>query len=165
MGFDLIKSVDTDIKDVDRLLESCAIVTEDVVALCERADRWLGKILAMLNRGQNPFDSQETKEIVAGLMTIADEDNRDALNIDEKRFNLIQQFKDDQTKDYVQNIGRVNAPSLVDKLDDFVADRDKRDDLKRRLFKIQTDFSRVKDKAQVGRTPGITRKAGGMKLA
>ena len=167
MGFDLISDIRNEVDDTQRIIENCEHIDVDVTILCEEADRWIGGLIGAINAKKNPFEEPGNKELLAGLMTLADEDNREALNIDQKKFDLIQQFVDKKEgiKKYVQGIGRQHAKSIVDNLDDMVVDREKRADLKRKLFDIQTQFSRAKEKMQVGRTPGITRKAGGLKLA
>lgn len=164
MNFKLIDDINEEINTADILYENCSIITDNIELLAEEADKLIGKAIAALNAGKNPFETiPGSRELIAGLMLIAKESNRDALNINDKKFDLISQFVDekDGVKKYVSKIGTLHGKSLLKNLDSHVSQSDMRKVLAKKLTKLQQSYSTVKHRAS-----GITKQPHGVaKLA
>ena len=168
MNFELIDDIRTEVDTAELLHENCLAVTDNVVLLCEEADKLIGKAIGALRGGKNPFETVPgSRELLAGLMLLAKESNREGLNINDKKFDLISKFVDQKEgiKKYVSKVATTHGQSLLKNLDAHVAQSDKRKVLAKKLSKLQQAYSTVKH--AVGGTPGVTKKpyGGGVKLA
>ena len=165
MAFELIEDIRTEVDTADLLYENCLTITDDVALLCEEADKLIGKAIGALRGGKNPFEMNPgSRELIAGLMLLAKESNREGLNIDQKKFDLISKFVDQKEgiKKYVAKVASTHGQSLLKNLDAHVAQSDKRKILAKKLSKLQQAYSTVKHKTM----PGVTKKPHGVaKLA
>ena len=152
MSFDLINDINDEVNEVDVLLENCLATEQDVDILCEEADRVLGRTIAALKAGKNPFETMPgSRELVAGLMLLAKQTNRSALNINDKKFDLISKFVDEKegVKKFVSSLANTHAKSLLKNLDAHVGDADKRKVLAKKLTKLQQSYGTVKHKVGI----------------
>lgn len=156
--FDLVHQINENANSTRLLIESCKLTGYNVDNICEAADRWLGRVLTSLRHGKNPFDTiPGSKEIVAGLLLLNNPDNREALNIDDSKFDAMAQEleRKEGFQKYLSRIAKRHAPSLIDNLQQHVEDSNKREVLIKKLTKLQQRFSNVKQ--QAGTTPGLTK--------
>ena len=147
--YKLITSVKQENNRVNNLCENCVAAPVKTELLFEAADKLIGNVIAAINAGKNPFEILPgSDEVIAGLMLLAQEDHRDALNIPAKKFDLISQYtgEKESVKKFVAQIGRNSGPSLIKQLKVHVIDRDLRAALKRKLVNLQIEYSRAKQK-------------------
>ncbi len=147
--YKLINSVKSQTQHVENLCENCVAAPVDTAALFEAADKLLGNTIASLKSGKNPFETMPgSRDVVAGLMLLAKNTNREALNLTPKKFNLISQDISDKKiiQKYVANLAQKYGPSLIKNLDAYVIDNNRREVLIRKLVQIQSEYSRAKQK-------------------
>lgn len=150
MTFSLIDDIRNEVDDAAQLFENCLAVPHDTVLLAEEADRVIGNVIGALKAGKNPFETiPGSRDVLAGLMLLAKETNRDALNLNPKKFNLIAQFidKKEAVRKYVVDVARKHGQSLISNLDAYMSEKDKRDVLIKKLYKLQKAYSQVKQQA------------------
>ena len=155
MAFELIDDIRTEVDTAVLLYENCSAITDDITLLCEEADKEIGKVIGALRGGKNPFEMVPgSRELIAGLMLLAKESNREGLNIDQKKFDLISKFVDQKEgiKKYVRKVATTHGQSLLKNLDAHVAQSDKRKILAKKLAKLQQAYSTVKHKSMAGVT-------------
>lgn len=166
MMFNLVQQINEDANTTYYLTEMCKATGYNVDIICEAADRWIGRVLASLRHGKNPFETMPgSKEIVAGLLLLNNPNNREALNVDDEKFDAMAREleRKEGFQKYLSRIAKQHAPSLIDKLEQHVEDSNKRDILIRKLTKLQQRFSNVKQ--QAGTTPGLTKTRSTNKLS
>ena len=153
MKYDLITSVKQETKHIENLCENVQAAPVDTALLFESADKYIGGAIGALKHGKNPFETMPgSRDILAGLMLLAKETNRQALNITPKKFDIISQktSEKDSIKKYVANIAQKHGQSLIKNLDAYMASDDRRGVLTRKLVQIQTEYSRAKQKIDQG---------------
>ncbi len=102
-------ALDKEISETQNLYENCKAAPVDTSLLIEAADKLIGNTIAALKAGKNPFETMPgSQETLAGLMLLAKNTNREALNINQKKFDLISQYADekDNIKKYVAQIAK-----------------------------------------------------------
>lgn len=148
--FKLTESIKQEAEQIEILLENCNKTPYKPVLIAEAADKIIGHAIAALKAGKNPFETMPgSREILAGLMLLAKPTNRESLNMNQKKFDLItQQLGEKQAlKKYVANIAQHHGKSLVKALDAYVQEKDKREVLTKKLVQLQNAYSQVKHKA------------------
>jgi len=149
----LIQSLDKEISETQNLYENCEAAPVNTDLLIEAADILIGNAIAALKAGKNPFETiPGSQETLAGLMLLAKNTNREALNINQKKFDLVSQYVDekDNIKKYVAQLAQKHGQSLIKNLGAYVAQADKREILTKKLVQLQTAYSQVKQKAKHG---------------
>ncbi len=147
--YKLITSVKQENQHINNLCENCVAAPVNTKLLFEAADKLIGNVIAAINAEKNPFEVMPgSEEVLAGLMLLAKETNRDALNLPQKKFDVISQYvgKKESLKKYVAQIAKTNGQSLIANLKAYVVDRDRRGVLKRKLVQLQSEYSRAKQK-------------------
>lgn len=147
--YKLITSVKQENEHINNLCENCVSASIDTKLLFEAADKLIGNVIAAINAGKNPFEVMPgSEEVLAGLMLLIKKDHRDALNMPQKKFDVISQYisKKESLKKHVAQIGKTNGQSLIANIKAHVTDRDRRDVLKRKLVQLQSEYSRAKQK-------------------
>lgn len=153
MNLNLIDSINSEVEEIEQLYENCVAVPFDIKLICESADVYIGHAIAALKAGKNPFETiPGSKEIIAGLLLLAKDTNREALNLNKKKFDLISQLftKKDALKKYVADVAKKHGQSLLKNLDLYVSEKDKRQILTKKLVQLQNAYSQVKHKANQG---------------
>ena len=148
---DLIKSIE---KETTYIQNICETVEATQMDIFEAADKYIGGVIGALNGGKNPLETMPgSAEVLAGLILLATDTNRDAMNVNKKKFDLAVQFTSDkeQVKKYVAQLGKDNGPSIIQNIHAYVADPDRRDVLKRKLVGLQRIFSQAKQKTRKNR--------------
>jgi len=153
--YNLITSVKQEKQHIENIVENCTAAPVDTTLLFEAADKAIGKAIAALKAGKNPFkDDPNYRDMLAGLMLLASDTNREALNINQKKFDVISQYtseKEDVQK-YVAQHARNSGPSLIKNLDSYVnAYKDRRSVLVKKLVQHQNMWSQAKHKAGRGK--------------
>lgn len=149
----LIKEIKTEVDNITNLCENIQAAPIDSTLLFESADKYLGGAIGALKHGKNPFETMPgSREVLAGLMLLAKDTNRQALNLNQKKFDLISQYTSDKesVKKYVANLAKKHGPSLIKNLDAYMADENRRSVLTKKLVQLQTEYSSVKQKVQQG---------------
>ena len=149
--YNLITTVRKDSEAVDALYENIKISKINPELLFEAADKYIGNAIAALNAGKNPLETMPGSEaVLAGLILMAKDVNRDAMNITPKKFDLVSQYTSDKesVKKFVAQKAKDHGPSIIANLKAHVADPDRRDVLKRLLVRVQNVYSKTKQKAQ-----------------
>lgn len=146
----LIKSVQSEVKTIETLYENVTATPFGINTLVESADKLIGSAIASLKAGKNPFEiNPESREVIAGLMLLAKDSNREALNINDKKFDLVSKFANekDAIKKYVAGFAQKHGQSLIKNLEGYVNEEDKREVLTKKLIQLQHIYSKVKQKA------------------
>ncbi len=151
--YNLITSVKQERQHIENLVENCTAAPVDTKLLFEAADKTLGKAIASIKAGNNPFVDTEFRDVIAGLMLLAKPTNREALNIDQKKFDIISQFTSEKkdVQKYVAQHARNSGPSLIKNLDAYVANEDRRKILVAKLIQHQNEWSQAKHKSNQGK--------------
>lgn len=147
----LIKAIREETDHVEALCENIKISKIDPEILFEAADQYLGGAIGALNAGKNPIETMPgSEEILAGLILLAKDSNRDAMNITPKKFDLVTQFTSDKesVKKFVAQQAKSHGPSVIANIKAHVADPDRRDVLKRLLVRVQNVYSRTKQRSR-----------------
>lgn len=147
----LIQSIREDAQHVDALYENIKTTKLDPELIFEAADRYIGGAIGALNAGKNPLETMPgSEEILAGLILMAKDVNRDAMNITPKKFDLVSQFTNDKesVKKFVAQQAKNHGPSVIANIKAHVADPDRRDVLKRLLVRVQNVYSKTKQKTR-----------------
>lgn len=146
---DLIKSIKRETSFVQTICENVETSQIDAKLLFEAADKYIGNVIGALNSGKNPLETiPGSAEILAGLILLATDTNRQALNINDKKFSLVTQYTSDKeaVKKYVAQQAKDHGQSLIKNISAYVADSDRRDVLKRKLVQLQSLYSQAKQK-------------------
>jgi len=154
MKYNLITSIKQQESHIKNLVENCTAAPVDTMLLFEAADKAIGRAIGALNAGKNPFENDPNyRDMLAGLMLLATDTNREALNMNQKKFDIISQYTSEKesVQKYVAQIGRKHGQSLIKKLDAYVADRGRRPVLVKKLIQHQTEWSKAKHKANRGK--------------
>lgn len=149
--YQLVESVRKDAEAVDALYENIKISKIDSELLFEAADKYLGAAIGALNAGKNPLETiPGSEEVLAGLILMAKDVNREAMNITPKKFDIVSQYTSDKesVKKFVAQKARDHGPSIIANIKAHVADPDRRDVLKRLLVRVQGVYSKTKQKAR-----------------
>lgn len=152
--YKLITSVKQEKQHISNLCENCVAAPVKTKLLFEAADKLIGNVIAALNAGKNPFEVMPgSRDVLAGLMLLAKETNRDALNLNQKKFDLISQYTSEKesVKKFVAQIAQKHGQSLIRNLEAYVVDRDRRGVLKGKLQRLQSEYSRAKQKVNKGK--------------
>ncbi len=152
--YKLITSIKQETQYIDNIVENCTAAPVDTNLLFEAADKALGKAIAAINAGKNPFEDTGFRDVIAGLMLLAKDTNREALNVNQKKFNLVAQFSSDRedVQKFVAQHARDSGPSLIKNLDAYVnADKDRRSVLVKKLIQHQKVWSQSKHIANRGK--------------
>lgn len=148
--FQLVEAVRKDAEAVDVLSENIKISKIDHELLFEAADKYIGGAIGALNHGKNPLETMPgSEEVLAGLILMAKETNRQAMNITPKKFDLVSRYTSDKesVKKYVAQQAKNHGPSIIANIKAHVADPDRRDVLKRLLVRTQTVYAKTKQRA------------------
>ncbi len=151
--YNLIKEVKRNSTHIANLCENIQVAPINPTLLFEAADKYIGAAIGALKAGKNPFETiPGSREVLAGLMLLAKETNRQALNLDPKKFDIISQktSEKDSIKKYVANLAQKYGPSLIKNLDAYMADENRRGVLTKKLVQLQNEYSAVKQKLQQG---------------
>ena len=148
--FKLITSIKREKQQIDNICENVAAFPNTKLFF-ESADKFIGNIIASINGGKNPFEiNPGSEKVLAGLMLIAKETNREALNLNQKKFSIISKntSEDKELRKKLALIAKTNGPSLIVDLKAHMADPDRRNVLKKELFKVQNIYSQAKQKVK-----------------
>ncbi len=151
--YDLITSIKQETQHIENLVENCSAAPIKTMLLYEAADKAIGRAIGALNAEKNPFENDPNfRDLIAGLMLLAKNTNREALNVNRKKFDLIAQYASERedVQEYVAKFGRNNGQSLIKNLDAYVVDRKRRPVLIMKLIQHQTEWSKAKHKANQG---------------
>ena len=151
MKYELINSIKNESESAKALFENCTAAPIDILIILESADKLIGNVIAALKAGKNPFETiPGSKEQIVGLMLLANETNREALNVNDKKFDLISQKASDSkaVQKFVAQIAQSNGPSRIKNIEAYVTDDTKREVLAKKLVKLQNVYSTVKHKAR-----------------
>lgn len=154
MKYNLITSVKQERQHIENLVENCSATPIDTMLLFEAADKAIGKAIASLKAGKNPFEADPNfRDVLAGLMLLAKPTNREALNIDQKKFDIISQYANEKesVQKYVAQFARNHGQSLIKNLDAYVADEQRRPILVKKLIQHQNEWSQAKHKSNQGK--------------
>jgi hypothetical protein len=149
--FQLTESVRKDAQAIDALYENIKISKIDAELLFEAADKYLGNAIAALNADRDPTETiPGSAEVLAGLILMAKDVNREAMNITPKKFDLVSQYTSDKesVKKFVAQKARDHGPSIIANIKAHVADPDRRNVLKRLLVRVQRVYSKTKQRAR-----------------
>ena len=150
----LIRQIKSEVSHVANLCENIQAAPVDTNLLFESADKYIGNAIGALKSGKNPFETMPgSREVLAGLMLLAKDTNREALDIKQKAFDVISQktSEKDSIKKYVANLAKTHGPSLIKNLDAYMANDDRRGVLTRKLIQLQNEYSRAKNKLDHGK--------------
>ena len=150
--YKLITSIKQEKQHIDNICEN-VVVFPDTKLFFESADKYIGNIIAILNdkNQRNPFEAiPGSIKVLAGLILLAKETNREALNINPKKFSIVAQktSEDKELRKKLALIADNSGPSLIANLKAYMADPDRRDVLKRDLYKLQNQYSRAKQQSK-----------------
>lgn len=91
--FNLITEISEQTKETSYLFETVKeVFSGNEVELYEGAEHYLGRAIAALNAGKNPFEEGSDNvdpEIIASLVLLANPENREAFNITPRKFTVI----------------------------------------------------------------------------
>lgn len=149
--FQLIESVRADAQHVDALCENIKTTKIDPNLIFEAADVYIGNAIAALNADKNPLETMPGSDaVLAGLILMAKDVNREAWNITPKKFDLISHdlSKKESIKKFVADKAKTNGQSYIANLRAHVADPDRRVVLKKLLQRVQGVYSKAKQKTQ-----------------
>lgn len=150
----LIKEIKSEVDHIANLCENIQAAPVDTNLLFESADKYIGIAIAALKNGKNPFETiPGSRDVLAGLMLLSKDTNREALQIKQKAFDIISQktSEKESIKKYVANLARKYGPSLIKNLDAYIASDDRRGVLTRKLIQLQSEYSRAKNKIDHGK--------------
>lgn len=150
MKYNLITSIKQEKQYIDNLCENC-VAFHDTKLIFESADKFIGNVIASINAGKNPFEiNPGSEKVLAGLILLAKDTNREALNLNPKKFDIISQYtsKDKKLREKLALLGEKRGPSLVANLKAHMADSNRRKVLKGELVKLQTTYSQAKQKVK-----------------
>lgn len=150
--YNLITSVKKEKERIDNIFENCSMAPVDARVLCESADKVLGNAIAALKSGKNPFEDPNFTSVVAGLMLLTKPTNREALNINKKKFNLIAQKASDSkaVQKFVAQQAQKSGQSIIENLPAYAANEKRREILIRKLIQHQNEWNQVKHKMKQG---------------
>lgn len=148
--YNLIESIKNQSSDAQILYENIKTAPFNTVELLEAADKYIEKLIVALKSGKNPFEIiPGSDQVLAGLILLRTDVNREALNMPEKNFSIIAQklSTSDRVKKFVAKQAK-NSGKLVANLKAMAADPDHRVRLGRKLYSLQQLYSQVKHKAK-----------------
>lgn len=151
--YKLIESVKQQAQQIENVCENVQAAPFKADLLFESADKYLGGAIGALNHGKNPFESMPgSLEVLAGLILLAKDSNRQALNLDQKKFDVISQYtsEKDSVKKFVANQAKKYGPSLIKNLNAAVMDENRRPVLKKTLVHAQNVWSQARQKLRQG---------------
>ncbi len=151
MKYKLITSIKQEKQRIDNICENCVAFPVNTKLLFESADKFIGNIIAAINGGKNPFEiTPGSEKVLAGLILLAKETNREALNLNPKKFDIVSQYtsKDKKVREKLALLAKNKGPSLIANLKAHMTDPDRRKVLKGDLVKLQTQYSRAKQKVK-----------------
>jgi hypothetical protein len=152
--YDLITSIREESFQVKTLCENISTAEFGLDLLFESADKYIGNAIAALNAGKNPLETMPGSEaVLAGLILLAKETNREAMNLKPKKFDVVTQFTNEKesVKKAVAQKAKDHGPSLIKNIRAYVADPDRRVVLKKKLVHLQNVYSQAKQQSRKNR--------------
>jgi len=147
MKYNLITSVKKETQNVKNLVENCIAAPVNTKILFESADKVIGNAIAAIKSGKNPFETMPgSRDVLAGLILLSDSDNREALNVNQKKFDLIAQYasKKENVQKHVAQFAQEHGQSLIKNLDAVVNNSDRREFLVKKLIQTQNVWNQAK---------------------
>lgn len=158
----IFKDIDVETREINQLKENVKQLVDQYPTLLEGAEDLLGKIAASVEAGKSLSGNEKVAKAVAGIKTLMNPENREAIAPEIKGFNSNFTIQDvikksggtgneaKQANEILMRIGEMYAASEVENIQEMLKameqDENKRREFVNYLNKMRTRFGQVSGK-------------------